>query len=110
MCVAGGGRGHVFILFLHCHSLFPWSSFSSLYYLCCPFSLSPMPVSEAQSDAGPTGAVGCGKGVVSYVTRMAYIWVRTAILVAGNGRRGIFFISSVSSLAFLNLFLPRPSL
>ena len=35
---------------------------------------------------------------------LAYSWVRPAILVAGKGRG--WFISSVSSLSFLFLFLP----
>ena len=40
-----------------------------------------------------------------------YSWARLAILVAGKGRRveGIVFISSVSSLSFLFLFLPGPT-
>ena len=41
---------------------------------------------------------------------LAYSWTRPAILVAGKGRGGMFFISSVSSLSFLFLFLPCPSL
>ena len=40
---------------------------------------------------------------------LAYSWVRPAILVAGKGRGGSLF-SSVSSLSFLFLFLPCPSL
>ena len=40
---------------------------------------------------------------------LAYSWVRPAILVAGKGR-GNVFISSVSSLSFLFLFLTCPSL
>ena len=36
---------------------------------------------------------------------LAYIWARLAILVAAKGE-GIVFISSVSSLSFLFLFLP----
>ena len=40
----------------------------------------------------------------------AYSWARPAILVAGKGREVMFFISSVSSLSFLFLFLPCPSL
>ena len=40
---------------------------------------------------------------------LAYSWARPAILVAGKGR-GNVFISSVSSLSFLFLFLPCPSL
>ena len=52
---------------------------------------------------------------VSFVTRgvqliLAYSWARPAILVAGKGREVMFFISSVSSLSFLFLFLPCPSL
>ena len=39
---------------------------------------------------------------------LAYSWARPAILVAGKGREA--FISSVSSLSFLFLFLPCPSL
>ena len=42
--------------------------------------------------------------------RLAYSWARPAILVAGKGGRGIFFISSVSSFFFLFVFLPCPSL
>ena len=41
---------------------------------------------------------------------LAYSWARPAILVVGKGRGGMFFISSVSSLSFLFLFLPCPSL
>ena len=41
---------------------------------------------------------------------LAYRWARLAILVAGKGRGGMFFISSVSSFSFLLLFLPCPSL
>ena len=37
-------------------------------------------------------------------------WARPAILVAGKGRGGYVFISSVSLLSFLFLFLPFPSL
>ena len=40
---------------------------------------------------------------------LAYSWARPAILVIGKGR-GECFISSVSSLSFLFLFLPCPSL
>ena len=40
----------------------------------------------------------------------AYSWARPAILVAGKGRGGMFFISSVSSPSLLFLFLPCPSL
>ena len=39
----------------------------------------------------------------------AYIWARPAILVANEDRR-VHVISSVSSLSFLFLFLPCPSL
>ena len=41
---------------------------------------------------------------------LAYSWGRPAILVVGKGRGGNVFISSVSSLSFLFLFLPCPSL
>ena len=41
---------------------------------------------------------------------LAYSWTRPGILVAGKGRGGDVFISSVSSLSFLFLFLPCPSL
>ena len=41
---------------------------------------------------------------------LAYSWARPAILVAGKGRGGNVFISSVSSLSFLVLFLPCPPL
>ena len=41
---------------------------------------------------------------------LAYSWARPAILVVGKGRGGNVFISSVSSLSFLFLFLPCPSL
>ena len=41
---------------------------------------------------------------------LAYSWARPAILVAGKGRGGNVFISSFSSLSFLFLFLPCPSL
>ena len=40
---------------------------------------------------------------------LAYSWARLAILVAGKGR-GESFYSSVSSISFLFLFLPCPSL
>ena len=40
---------------------------------------------------------------------LAYSWARPAIVVAGKVRGGCF-ISSVSSLSFLFLFLPCPSL
>ena len=40
---------------------------------------------------------------------LAYSWARLAVLVAGKGR-GEYFISSVSFLSFLFLFLPCPSL
>ena len=40
---------------------------------------------------------------------LAYSWARPVILVAGKGR-GNVFISSVSPLSFLFLFLPCPSL
>ena len=41
---------------------------------------------------------------------LAYTWARPAILAAGKGRGGIFFISSVSPLSLIFLFLPCPSL
>ena len=41
---------------------------------------------------------------------LAYSWARPAILVAGKGRGGNDFISSVSSLSFLFLFLLYPPL
>ena len=41
---------------------------------------------------------------------LAYSWARPAILVASKGIEGNVFISSVSSLSFLFLFLPCPSL
>ena len=41
---------------------------------------------------------------------LAYSWARPAILVAGKGRGGNVFISSLSSLSFLFLFLPCLSL
>ena len=40
---------------------------------------------------------------------LAYSWARPAILIVGKGRGGNVFISSVSSLSFLFLFLPCPS-
>ena len=40
----------------------------------------------------------------------AYSWARPAILVSRKGKGGMFFISSVSSLSLLFLFLPCPSL
>ena len=40
---------------------------------------------------------------------LAFIWARPAILVAGKGRAGNIFISSVS-LSFLFIFLPCPSI
>ena len=60
------------------------------------------------------GVVRCVK--VSCILRqrgvqlcLAYSWARSAILVAGKGRGGNVFISSVSSLSFLFLFLPCSS-
>ena len=41
---------------------------------------------------------------------LAYSWARFGILVAGEGRGGNVFISSVSLLSLLFLFLPCPSL
>ena len=41
---------------------------------------------------------------------LAYSWARPAILVVGKGRGGYVFVSSVSSLSFLFLFLPCSSL
>ena len=41
---------------------------------------------------------------------LAYIWARPAILVVGKGRGGNVFISSVSSISYLFLFLPCTSL
>ena len=40
---------------------------------------------------------------------LAYSWAKLAVLVASKGR-GFFIISSVSSISFLFLFLPCPSL
>ena len=40
---------------------------------------------------------------------LAYSWARIAILVAGKGR-GEYSISPVSSISFLFLFLPCPSI
>ena len=55
------------------------------------------------------------RGVVYLTSRgvqliSAYSWTRPAILESGKGRRGMFLISSVSSLSFLFRFLPCPSL
>ena len=41
---------------------------------------------------------------------LAYSWAGPGIFVSGKGRGGMFFISSVSALSFLHLFLPCPSL
>ena len=41
---------------------------------------------------------------------LAYGWARPAILAAGKGRGGNAFISSVSSVSFIFLFFPCPSL
>ena len=41
---------------------------------------------------------------------LAYSWAKPAILIAGKGRGGMFFMSSNSSLSFLFLFLPCSSL
>ena len=41
---------------------------------------------------------------------LAYSWARPAVLAAGKGRGGNVVISSVSSLYFIFLFLPHPSL
>ena len=53
-----------------------------------------------------SGLVGCGEGVM-YLTSpgrptdiLAYSWARPADLVAGKGRGGRFFISSVSFVNF----------
>ena len=51
--------------------------------------------------------VGWCEGVMYLI--LAYSWARPVILVAGKGR-GNVFISFVSSLSFLFLFLPCPSL
>ena len=56
-----------------------------------------------------------GRCRVSYVTRASnrnLLTVGQGLLsfVVGKGRGGMFFISSVSSLSFLFLFLPCPSL
>ena len=62
------------------------------------------------------GVVGWREGVVYLMslgrpTDIGFSWARPAILVAGKDRgRGDVFISSVSSLSFLFLFLPCPSL
>ena len=42
--------------------------------------------------------------------RLTDSWASPAILRAGKGRRGTFFICSVSSLSFIFLFLSCPSL
>ena len=41
---------------------------------------------------------------------LAYSWARPAVVEVGKGRGGNVFISSVSSLSFLFLFLPCSSL
>ena len=58
--------------------------------------------------------VGCGKGSCilhhwGIQLILAYSWARPTILIVGKDRGGIS-ISSVSSLSFLFLFLPCPSL
>ena len=61
---------------------------------------------------GGEGVVGWRSHPVSYITGASnwyWRWARPAILVAGKGR-GECFLSSVSSLSFLFLFLPVPSL
>ena len=42
-------------------------------------------------------------------TNIGLSWVRPAILTEGKDREGVIFISSVSSLSFIFLFLPCPS-
>ena len=76
---------------------------------------------KQQYGGGAEGGRGGGGGVrwcdgVVYLTSLgcptdlACRWTRPGILVAGKGRGGDVFISSVSSLSFLFLFLPCPSL
>ena len=57
------------------------------------------------SGGAKVSCILCHRGVQLI---LAYSWARSAILVAGKGRE--VFISSVSSLSFLFLFLPCPSL
>ena len=58
-------------------------------------------------DGAKVSCILCHRGVQLI---LAYSWARPAVLVVGKGRWGMFFISSVSSLSFLFLFLPCPSL
>ena len=59
------------------------------------------------SGGAKVSCILCHRGVQLI---LAYSWARPAILVAGKGRGGNVFISSVSSLPFLFLFLPCSSL
>ena len=56
------------------------------------------------------GAVLCILRHRGFQLILAYSWARPAILVVGKGRGGNVFVSSVSSLSFLFLFLPCSSL
>ena len=59
------------------------------------------------SGGAKVSCILCHRGVQLI---LAYSWARPAILVVGKGRGGNVFISSVSSLSFLFLFLPCSSL
>ena len=59
--------------------------------------------------------VGCGEGVVyltspGHPTDIGLQLGKACFVVAGKGRGGNVFISSVSPLSFLILFFPCPSL
>ena len=58
------------------------------------------------SGVAKVSCILCHQGVQ---LRLAYSWARPTILIAGKDRGGMF-ISSVSSLSFLFLFFPCPSL
>ena len=57
-------------------------------------------------EGAKVSCILCHRGVQM---RLAYNWARPAILVAGNGRRGMFLFL-LSSLSFLLLFLHFRSL
>ena len=79
--------------------------FSFLFYIISPYLFYLM-------DRGWSGGakVLCILHHWGVQLILAYSWARPAVLVVGKDRGGNVFISSVSSLSFLFLFLPCPSL